>query len=169
MLSQVSAISIEYFWTSNNITMHSATINCQFSKKIRTDLPHKPLYDYIQYSVNGTLQTEISHRSNKATAINTNDLMHILSVLNVDSNNCKHSSFVRVDATEGYIASTGTERTGCGTIDTPWYINAQPGQRINITLWDFDVINQVTGSRGPGGLPSPCHVYAIIKVRICCD
>ena len=82
----------------------------------------------------------------------------------MDSINCQLMSFVRVDATEGYIASSVTERTGCGTIDTPWHINAQPGQRINITLWDFDVINQVTSTRGPGGLTSPCQVYAIIKV-----
>ncbi len=74
------------------------------------------------------------------------------------------SSFIRVSAPEGYIASTTTEKTGCGNIDTPWLITAEPGQRINITLWDFDVVSQVVTSRGPGGLPSPCHVYAIIKV-----
>jgi len=37
----------------------------------------------------------------------------------------------------GYLASVVSADTGCGTGDSPWLITLLPGQRINITLYDF--------------------------------
>ncbi len=44
---------------------------------------------------------------------------------------------VRVNAGHGYIASVITEETGVGSADCPWQIRAKPGQKINVTLYDF--------------------------------
>jgi len=37
----------------------------------------------------------------------------------------------------GYLASLTAAETGCGTSDAPWLIQVRPGQRINVTLFDF--------------------------------
>jgi len=39
----------------------------------------------------------------------------------------------------GYLSNYVTELTGCGNIDSPWRIQALPGQRVNLTLIDFGV------------------------------
>jgi len=36
-----------------------------------------------------------------------------------------------------YLASLTAAETGCGTSDAPWLIQVMPGQRINVTLFDF--------------------------------
>lgn len=38
---------------------------------------------------------------------------------------------------QGYIVNTITSATGCGSDVMPWVIRALPGQRINVTLFDF--------------------------------
>lgn len=87
--------------------------------------------------------------------------------MSVKKDECRSASFVEVTAAEGYISSLITEDTGCGSIDTPWLLKAKPGQKINITLWDFDSINHKKSGlvASHSGLPPPCHVYAIIKER----
>lgn len=57
---------------------------------------------------------------------------------------------------EGYIASVVTRETGSGSIKCPWIVRVAPGQRVNVTLFDFDVTP--TAVRG-----DTCHVYAIIR------
>ncbi len=37
------------------------------------------------------------------------------------------------------MASSVTAESGCGSKEYPWIITVQPGQRINITLYDFSV------------------------------
>ena len=56
-----------------------------------------------------------------------------------DKMTCQRSDHVRTTSTAGYIASVVSEETGCGTGQTPWIIEEQEGQRINITLIDFNV------------------------------
>jgi len=41
------------------------------------------------------------------------------------------------DATDGYLASAITDRTGAGSSRCPWLLHASPWQRINVTLIDF--------------------------------
>ena len=42
-----------------------------------------------------------------------------------------------VSDSSGYLASLTAAETGCGTSDAPWLIEVMPGQRINVTLFDF--------------------------------
>ena len=56
-----------------------------------------------------------------------------------DKRTCQRSDHVRITSAAGYIASVVSEETGCGTGQTPWIIEEQEGQRINITLIDFNV------------------------------
>jgi len=44
---------------------------------------------------------------------------------------------VVVTAKSGFLASTVSADTGCGTGDSPWLVTLRPGQRINFTLYDF--------------------------------
>lgn len=83
----------------------------------------------------------------------------------------------------GYLASLVSAETGCGTADAPWSITGLPGQRVNITLFDFSVdsvrmTDAVVGGGGPetgvalggagggtgaGGGSRICVVYATIR------
>ena len=53
---------------------------------------------------------------------------------------CKSYESVELDGTEGYIGNVVTEGTGYGTSFCPWKIKLAPGQKINITLYDFGVL-----------------------------
>ena len=91
----------------------------------------------------------------------------ILPVLPVKSGECRRWRHIPATAPSGYIASITALETWCGTSDTPWIIEALPGQRINITLHDFGVANDYEDSQSSwdyGGMDSNCDVnYAVIK------
>ena len=65
----------------------------------------------------------------------------------------------------GYIAKSITDQHGCGSIDCPWLVKVAPGQRLNISMFDFG--RTVMQSRGDifshDSQSSICSVYAIIK------
>jgi len=44
-----------------------------------------------------------------------------------------------VSRQSGYLAGVWAAETGCGTVDAPWQVRVKPGQRINVTLFDFTV------------------------------
>ena len=74
---------------------------------------------------------------------------------------CDSSNYVKLVSSEGYIASSITEETGCGSLETPWIIQVDPGQRINISLYDF---NLRTADEPPR--PSVTSIkYATIRER----
>ncbi len=51
---------------------------------------------------------------------------------------CSGYEALRLTGPQGYLANIITEDTqGCGGESVPWRIEAQPGQRINLTLIDF--------------------------------
>ena len=52
---------------------------------------------------------------------------------------CETNNYLKPESTSGYISSFVAKDTGCGSPNTPWIIQVEPGQRINLTLWDFDV------------------------------
>ena len=67
---------------------------------------------------------------------------------------CHNSAPPRVlRAPSGYIASTVSDMTGCGLADAPWVIEVRPGQKINITLFDFSQRHTAGkhGDLGPSG------------------
>jgi len=105
---------------------------------------------------------------------------------------CDKSESLSIPPTGGYLTSTvvhssiGNVGEGggltCGTTACPWRLTAEPGQQINLTVWDYsstpDAPTQtiVGGGRtretaaaggGPGGVPhvssaSICYRYASI-------
>jgi hypothetical protein len=91
------------------------------------------------------------------------------SVIPVNVDECRRSRVVRVHEQRGYIASALSYTTWCGTSDTPWLIEALPGQRVNLTLLDFSV-------HPPGGVGADysdsfngievCQKYAVVREEI---
>jgi len=62
----------------------------------------------------------------------------------------------------GYLSNYVTELTGCGNIDSPWRVQALPGQRVNLTLIDFGVASMTTSTssstpRVNAAVPSVCQ------------
>ena len=97
-------------------------------------------------------------------------------MLTVESNDCRNSRFLRTHQASGRIASVTVQETWCGTRDTPWLIQGSSGQRVNITLLDFNA-NRREPTTGAGASKSPslvipthdpsldvnsCHKYATI-------
>ena len=50
---------------------------------------------------------------------------------------CTSPVTVDVSSSSVTLASYLTQKTGCGTHRAPWRVEAEPGQRINITMLDF--------------------------------
>ena len=70
--------------------------------------------------------------------------MYTVKVVSPDRQLCQSFRPVKVTAQSGYLASVVSADTGCGTADSPWLIQLQPGQRINVTLLDF-AVSSTTG------------------------
>ncbi|KAK2171625.1 hypothetical protein NP493_1050g01005 [Ridgeia piscesae] len=77
------------------------------------------------------------------------------------SSPCARHEPVLVAARSGFLSSLVSLQTGCGSIDSPWLVRARPGQKINITLWDFAIMTH--RSPRPAASSPVCLVYAIIK------
>lgn len=50
---------------------------------------------------------------------------------------CRNDRRIRITDREGYISSLSAVRDRVGSSVCPWFIEAPPGQRINLTLYDF--------------------------------
>ena len=81
------------------------------------------------------------------------------SVLELTNGVCQSSLPAIIRQTEGYIPSTLTYETQCGSPSSPWVIEVEPGRKINITLHDYTKGQVTDGSSFPG----VCYAYAIIK------
>merc|ERR1712002_1231033 len=68
---------------------------------------------------------------------------------------------IKPSTSSGYLVSRFTHDTSCGSTEVPWLLWSNPGQKINLTLFDFGLApSSINGSYSS----SPhCHVYAIIK------
>lgn len=66
------------------------------------------------------------------------------------------------DSPGGFIANSITESTGCGSLTYPWAIEAGGGQRIHLTLFDFNVASV----RPVSYLQPRCPLYAVVKERL---
>jgi len=60
-------------------------------------------------------------------------------VITADARLCRGSKYVKVIPPHGFLSNLVASETGCGTVASPWLIEAKAGLRINITLWDFAV------------------------------
>lgn len=74
--------------------------------------------------------------------------------MSTEGRRCRANQPQVLTAQTGLLPSVLTEETGLGSADCPWMIKAKPGQKINITLFDF-ATNQQEGDT--------CHAYAILR------
>ncbi len=81
-----------------------------------------------------------------------------------DREACRADKMVLVPGPLGYLSSTVTEETACGSVSSPWRIDALPGQRINITLMDFsaDITDSNIGGQGSFTTREMCIRYGVI-------
>ena len=62
---------------------------------------------------------------------------YIFPVTTCESGICEAGSFLRVPTAAGYLASSLTLSRGCGSVTCPWVLTPQPGQRFNLTFYNF--------------------------------
>ena len=63
----------------------------------------------------------------------------VLTVLTVDKNDCRSSRPLNARLPSGRIASVTAHESRCTSrYDATWIIRAEPGQRVNISLLDFN-------------------------------
>ena len=79
---------------------------------------------------------------------------------------CAGGQLLLVAPPSGYLASTVTQTTGCGSVDAPWLIQAAPGQRISISLLDFAVPEKRISA---GGSDTPQVPFSILANDILCS
>ena len=63
----------------------------------------------------------------------------VVKPLKTDS--CNPSVSALLPLPVGYISSSSVQENGDGSIRCPWKIQAMPGQRVNVTLINFNSIN----------------------------
>ena len=51
---------------------------------------------------------------------------------------CQSGDQQILEADKGYLSSTVTLNTGCGSTACPWQINAPNGQNLDVFIWDFN-------------------------------
>ncbi|ELU10134.1 hypothetical protein CAPTEDRAFT_187300 [Capitella teleta] len=82
-------------------------------------------------------------------------------VLQGKTSGCFRSGSTEVTSSSGFISRQVATETNCGTIDVPWVIRVLPGQKVNVTLFDFG-----TELLSPGPQTGVCLVYATIKESV---
>ena len=77
---------------------------------------------------------------------------------------CRGNHDLVLKEAEGYISSIATENVGCG-LQNPWIITALPGQKINLTLYDFSMATQNDSVSLPRrtSYPMYCQQYARVE------
>lgn len=75
---------------------------------------------------------------------------------------CQTMQYAKLTEPNGYLASVVTQEsnTHCGSVRCPWKIEVQPGQTINLTLWDFALEG---GGSDFSYLGDACFRYAVLK------
>lgn len=68
---------------------------------------------------------------------------------------------VGVTVPSAYLASLVTEETGCGGVGNPWTIEVSRGQRLRVTLFDFNVARSRVMAQGIRG--QRCPTYAVVQ------
>ncbi len=62
-------------------------------------------------------------------------------MVSVEKHRCSTSNAAELTSQEGTIASVISTETACGTYKSPWKIKVSPGQKVNITLYDFSTVS----------------------------
>jgi len=56
-----------------------------------------------------------------------------------DGSMCRRSAAVQLRQSRGFLSNLVADETGCGSFDSAWWLAAEPGQRLRLTLYDFAV------------------------------
>ena len=86
---------------------------------------------------------------------------------------CRSSKLIKLLSPSGYLSNTASSSSSSGTADCidggpEWLIEAGPGQRINISLWDFGggggrpAAAAFRGGEAPSTRLSGCVKYATV-------
>ncbi len=98
------------------------------------------------------------HNFNSDEGIFSSYVMIYISVVSMPGHNCRLNRYpLTLDQPHGYLSSHVTYSTSCGSQYSPWIIQGQPGQRINLTLFDYST----RGSEGENTGAVTCHNYAM--------
>jgi len=54
-----------------------------------------------------------------------------------DKSLCRRSAAVELRQSRGFLSNLVADETGCGSFDSAWWLAADAGQRIRLTLYDF--------------------------------
>ena len=90
--------------------------------------------------------------------------LFVVAVIAADATMCRSNNLVKVLPVSGFLSnlvpSSSPGGVTCSGDSSPhWLIEAQPGQRINVTLWDFG-LRSPTNHRSP--LSHGCIKYATL-------
>ena len=76
--------------------------------------------------------------------------MFIITVSEPKHSFCSPKQSTLVIGHEGFLGSHVTDKTGCGSPNSPWNIKAKPGQVITFSLIDFGALNRDASTLGKG-------------------
>ena len=76
---------------------------------------------------------------------------------------CQSREGIKLSKPFGYIATVETEEHGFGSAECPWNIVVSPGQRINITLFNF--ARHPVANDGGDVRPEVCYEIGAIKEK----
>jgi len=54
-----------------------------------------------------------------------------------DKSICRRSAAVELRQSRGFLSNLVADETGCGSFDSAWWLAAEAGQRLRLTLYDF--------------------------------
>ena len=78
---------------------------------------------------------------------------------------CALKKSIKIEATdEGYLSSHVTDESSQGSRSCPWQLVAAKGQRINLTLFDFNLARKNNKALTSGAETGNCVMYGVIKV-----
>ena len=95
-------------------------------------------------------------------------LFNVFSVATGSPDMCHRPSadnYVQITESEGYIASLMTQEIGYGSAGCPWYITVGSGQKIDLTLMDFNNRggSSATDNTGRQGETDTCPLGLVIE------
>ena len=76
-------------------------------------------------------------------------------VITAEASLCRGSKYVKALPPHGFLSNLAAAETGCGAPSSPWLVEASPGLRVNVTLWDFAVAAGRLSGGGGGEQASP--------------
>ena len=84
-----------------------------------------------------------------------------VSVAALSVNQCLTADQLNLTRLHGFISSRITAQTVCARASLPWVVHAEPGQRINVTLYDFSLSDR--GDIGRGTRFRPCDDFGTLS------